>query len=235
MAVVRLGGGVAAASGSAGGIVFSRNRSGPYIRNRSMPVNPGSVFQQNVRFALASLSARWVEVLTAAQRASWEQYALQVPLPGPLGDPRNVGGIGMFQRSNTPRVAFPDPTPTNIDDAPTLFDLGTFTPITPATASESTQQITILFTNTDDWANEDGAVMYVYASRPKNPSINFFKGPYRKAGFVLGNGTTPPTSPLTFDAPFPFVVGHKIFLRVNVSRADGRLASSFRDELTATA
>lgn len=234
MAVIRLGGGVAAASGSVGGTVFSRNRSGPYIRNRSVPVNPGSTFQQNVRFAVAQLASRWVETLTPAQRASWELYALNVPLPGPLGDPRNVGGIGMYIRSNAPRVAFPEMTPVIIDDAPAIFDLGTFTEPTIESVAPATNEITFAFTNTDDWAGEDGAAMLFYVSRPTNPSINFFKGPYRYCNYVLGNGTTPPTTPTTFFTPFPFEVGQKLHVRVNVTRVDGRLASSFRDSVIAS-
>lgn len=228
MAVIRMGGGVAAASGSVGGTVFSRNRSGPYMRNRSMPINPGSEFQQNVRFAVALLASRWVETLTPAQRAAWEAYALNVPLTGPLGDPRNVGGIGMYIRSNAPRVAFPYLTPTVIDDAPTIFDLGTFTQPVIGVADAAADTVSVGYTNTDEWANESGSGMYFYLSRPNNPSINYFKGPYRWCGYVAGDDAVPPVGPIALDAPFPFEVGHKLFLRVNVTRVDGRLASSFR-------
>ncbi len=77
MAIFTPGGGVAAIRGAVGGNVYSANRSGPYIRNRAMPIDPGSARQQAVRFAMASLVTRWVEVLTPAQRASWDKGALR--------------------------------------------------------------------------------------------------------------------------------------------------------------
>ena len=70
--------------------------------------------------------------------------------------------------------------------------------------------------------------MFLYVSRPQNPGINFFKGPYRFAGQILGNSTTPPTSPFAVSVPFPIVTGQKLFARLNVSRADGRLATDTR-------
>jgi hypothetical protein len=70
--------------------------------------------------------------------------------------------------------------------------------------------------------------MFVFASRPQNPSINFFKGPYRIIATIPGADPTPPTSPQSISLAFPVVEGQKVFFRANVTRADGRLASSFR-------
>lgn len=228
MAIFTPGGGVSAIRGSVGGNVYAANRAGPYIRNRAMPINPGSTRQQEVRFAMASLVTRWVETLTAAQRASWETYADAVHLPNSLGFPRNVGGIGMYVRSNVPRISAIAPAQPVVDDAPTIFDLGTFTAPVIGTISEATQNVSWAFDNTDGWATEAGGAMFVYGSRPQNPSINFFKGPYRIIGTIPGADPTPPTSPQTINLAFPVVEGQKIFFRANVTRADGRLASSFR-------
>lgn len=229
MAIFTPGGGVAAIRGSVGGNVYAANRAGPYIRNRSMPINPGSTFQQAVRFAMASLVTRWVEVLTPAQRAAWETYADAVHLPNSLGFPRNVGGIAMYVRSNVPRISAIAPAQPVVDDAPTIFDLGTFTAPVVGVVSEATQNVSWAFTNTDGWAIEAGGARFVYGSRPQNPSVNFFKGPYRMIGTVPGADPTPPTSPVTMLLAFPVVEGHKVFFRCNITRADGRLASSFRD------
>lgn len=233
MALVILGGAVASASGSVGGVTFSRNRGGAYMRNRTVPVNPGSARQQTVRFAVAQLSTRWVETLTDAQRAAWETYAENVLLPNSLGQMRNVGGLAMYVRSNSPRIGFPDSTLSVVDAAPTTFDLSTYSEPAAGTIAAGAGTVSWGFEETDAWTAEDGASMMVFASRPQNPSVNFFKGPYQPCEAIDG-AVVPPTSPVVMDLPFPVAVGNKVFFRCNVARADGRLASSFRDSGLAT-
>lgn len=221
--------------GSLNGIVFSRNRGGSYFRARAIPVNPNTVEQQRIRSAMAQLSAMWAAVLTDTERASWDTYALNVPLPNSIGNPVNVGGIGMFIRTNVSVVAFFAGGGSILKDAPTTFNLGDFTAPNLATASEATQLISVTFTTTDDWANEDDANMLIYISRPQGPAVNYFKGPYRFAAKVDGDSVTAPTSPEAVTSPFPFVAGQKIFGFIRVIRADGRLSSPFRDVLVAGA
>lgn len=224
MAIIKLGGGVAAASGSLGGITFSRNRGGPYIRSRVVPVNPNTPQQAAIRGFVSQLTSLWVNTLTQALRDTWNLYALNVLLPNPLGEPRNVGGLGMYIRSNVPRLQASLP---RVDPAPIIFDLGDYTvpalgSLTPADTSS------VSFTNTDAWANEDAAGMILYGSRPQNASINFFKGPYRLFDVILGDAITPPTSPQVGTWPFIVGVGQRAFMRAQVTRADGRLSADFR-------
>jgi hypothetical protein len=80
------------------------------------------------------------------------------------------------------------------------------------------------FDNTDTWANEDDAFLLLYTGKPVNDTINFFSGPYRYADQIAGDGTTAPTSPATLAVPFAYVADQKVFTRVRVSRADGRLS-----------
>ncbi len=225
MAIVKLGGGVAAASGSVGGITFSRNRGGPYIRSRVVPVNPNTIFQAAIRGFVAQLTSLWIDTLTLAERDAWNLYALNVPLPNPLGEPRNVGGLGMYVRSNVPRL---QAALTRVDTAPTVFDLGAFTPPTIETLTAPTA-LSLAFTNTDAWATEPGSSMLVYGARAQNPTINFFKGPYRFMGTIDGATPTPPTSPAALVWPFVLTATQNGFLRVQISRADGRLSADFRD------
>jgi hypothetical protein len=67
--------------------------------------------------------------------------------------------------------------------------------------------------------------MFGYISRPQNITKNFFRGPYRYAGKIEGDSVTPPTSPATLVSDFPYAAGQRAFLRVRVSRADGRLSN----------
>ncbi len=215
-------------SGSIGGVTLSRNRGGMYLRGRAIPTNPNSTFQQAVRSAAAQCASLWRNVLTEAQRTGWDLYAENVELPNSLGDPRNVGGLGMYIRSNVPRIASGVAGLVRVDDAPIIFNLGDVGPLTVISATGATDIVSMGFTDTDEWVDEDAAALLVYTSRAKNPSINYFKGPYRFAGAVEGDSTTAPTTPAAITGAFNIDVGNKTFVFARVSRADGRLSTPFR-------
>lgn len=221
---------VAAASGSLGGIVASRNAAGPYLRIRAVPVDPQTTRQVNVRTIMGQLSNRWVNTLNDAQRADWETYATNVPLPARLGGTHVVSGIAMYLRSN---VARRQAGMLTIDTAPIIFDVGEFTPISSLAVTAAGNLIAFAFTPADDWANEDDAAMLVYGGIAVNPTINFFKGPYRFAARIDGDGVTPPTSPSSLASQYAYSLGQKVFVRVIVVRADGR--QSFDQKLNAIA
>ena len=215
-------------SGSVGGLTLSRNRGGMYLRGRAVPTNPNTPFQQAVRSAAAQLASLWRNVLTADQRAAWDLYAENVELPNSLGDPRNVGGLGMYIRSNVPRIASGEADLVRVDDGPIIFNLGDVGALEVISATAATDVVSFGFTDTDEWVDEDAAGLLIYTARAANPSINYFKGPYRFAGAVLGDSTTPPTTPAAIDAAFNIDVANKTFVFARVSRADGRLSTPFR-------
>jgi hypothetical protein len=183
---------------------------------------------------MAQLSSLWADTLTEAQRASWDTYALNVPLPNAHGDPINVGGIGMLQRCNIARLQADEVALPQVLDAPTIYDLGAYSAPKVDSVAESADTVDLSFTDTDAWANETGSAMLVAISRPQNASINYFKGPYRFAKAILGDDATAPTSPATIDAPFPIALGQRVFVYVRVTRLDGRFSASFRDNGLAT-
>lgn len=215
---------IAEGSGSVGGLTFSHNRGGQYIRQRVIPINPNTVQQAAVKGFMASLSNRWVNVLTAPQRAAWDAYANAVQIPDPLGTPRNIGGLAMYNRSNVSRL---QASLARVDPAPSVFDLGDFTAPTITSITASTGIMVLAFTNTDSWATAAGGALLVYASRPQNPTINGFKGPYRFASKVSG-ASTPPTSPSNITLPFPVAAGQRVFLQFRASQSDGRLSGVFQ-------
>lgn len=212
------------ASGSLAGSTYSRNRFGMYVRSRSLPVNPNSPLQVAVRNYMRSLSAMWVDTLTDAERNAWEVYGANVPVKNRVGDNINLTGLNHFIRSNSPRL-LAGLTP--VLSGPTVYQLAALTE-PEFTVTPATDKINVTFSATDAWATESGGALLVFASRPQNPSINFFKGPYRYAGKILGDGTTTPTSPVALDAPFSVEDGQKVFARFAALRADGRVSSPFR-------
>lgn len=206
-------------SGSVGGSVYSHNRSGQYIRARSVPVNPQTDRQLGVRNAVRSLSIAWQNDLTEAQRNGWRTYAHQIAWLNALGDLITLTGLNHYVRSNTQLVTL---NFGRIDDAPVIFDLAAAELVLGCTGSEATQQITITFDDTAAWANEPGAFQHFFLGIPQNESIAFFGGPYRYTLSVAG--VTPAVSPLVATAPWPIAEGQRIWLRSRIMRADGRLS-----------
>lgn len=219
------------ASGSIGGITYSHNAGGQYTRVRRTPTDPGSQPQFTIRSIVGALVNHWVDTLTTAQRNAWATYAANVPINDVFGDPRHRSGINHYVRSNVPRIQAGAP---RVDDGPTIFNLGSYT-LPTITASESTQEISVAFTVADDWVDEDDSYLIAWSSRPQNPTINFFKGPYRLLGSVEGDSAAAPTSPEAIASPFAFVEAQKLFAKFNVSRADGRLSLVTRNFCTAAA
>ena len=216
---------IAQASGSVAGNTFSRNRGGQYIRNRATPINPNTAQQIAVRSAFADLANLWSGTLSQGQRDAWNDYAANVPVLNRLGDSIFLTGFNMYIRSNTSRM---QAGIVRVDDGPTDFTLGSFTPMSSA-AAVTANAVAITFTSSDAWVNEDGAHLMVYTSRSVQPTIDFFKGPFQFAGSVAGDGVTPPTSPVSVTNPFTNTLGNKVYARVRVTRADARLSN---DEIT---
>jgi len=209
------------ASGSVAGLVYSHNRGGNYVRLRKTPTNPNTQYQQAIRGYFAQLAERWSNVLTADQRYAWALYAAQVTVPNPLGDQIYLSGQQHYIRSNTPRL---QASVAAIDDGPTTYNLGEFTPVTLTDADQSDNHFHINFTNTDDWATEVGAYLLAYQSRGLSPTIGFFRGPYRYTGKLAGAAQAP-ASPFVINSVFDLTAGQYLYARVRIARADGRLSA----------
>ena len=137
----------------------------------------------------------------------------------------------MYVRSNVPRLAATLAAASGalaqVDDAPTIYDVGSFTPISIA-VNGATGIGTLTFESADAWDDEDGSALIIQGGLPVNPAVNFYRSPFRYPilPFVLGNSITPPTNPATFVPAFPAVSGQRQYFRVRVSRADGRLSAA---------
>jgi hypothetical protein len=207
-------------SGSVNGLVYSHNRGGNYTRMRKTPVNPATTRQEVVRGLMGLNSNAWVNSLTAAERTTWDTYAFNVPLTGPLGDPRNVGGLGMYQRSNIPRS---QAGLSAVTLAPTIWDTGNPPFVFVPTYDASAGTVSVAFGITEQWYTAPGSLLF-YMSRPQNATINFYKGPWRFVGAI----TPPDLSPQVFGPPLPYTVqaGQVVFTRYRATYDDGRLTQA---------
>lgn len=221
------------ASGSVGGLTYSHTAGGMYMRARSIPVNPNTGNQLDVRAAMTALVTAWTETLSAAQRATWDLYGANTPTTNPLGEQIFLSGQNWYIACNTPRLQAQTklggaPAIARVDSAPIIFDRGTFT--TPTFGATQDVELETSFTNTDAWAGEVGSILLIYEGQPKNPSRNFFNGPYRLIGVVRG-AVIPPTSPVAITAAtiaslgYTFAQDQNLWVAYAVSRADGRLST----------
>lgn len=214
---------IASASGSAGGLTASRNRYGMYFRARVVPVDPSTIRQQFARAFFRTAAVTW-RTLTDVQREGWETYADNTPMQNRLGQTVTLTGFAQFVRTNSASLSIGLGL---IDDPPTVFGLPEFTP--PAIVSIVGTVLTVSFDVGDTWVSEDGSALTVSISRPVSVSVNFFKGPFQKTGLVLGDATTPPTSPAVLSSNFTYTAGQKGFVSFRMMRADGRYSQILID------
>jgi len=225
MALIKFGGGVVGMSGSIAGTTFARNRYGSYARARTKPINPSSARQQAVRGYMATLTSRWSQTLSAAQRTAWNLYGSSVAMLNRLGESVFVTGYSHFIRSNMWRL---DLGQTVVDAGPTVFELpekdGTLT----VAFSEATQDATLTFDDGADWCSEDNAGLMILEGSPQNPQRNFFAGPFKGRSAKMGNSVAPTTSPQTYSTIHVVTELQKVWIQCRILRADGRLSQPFR-------
>lgn len=223
---------IASASGSVGGLTFSRNRSGQYCRRRSVPVNPGSPQQSITQGLFSLLVTAWTQELTQTQRDGWDTWAINTPQFDALGQPITITGQNAYIKMNSLRMQNLE---SRIDDAPAVFAGASLTPPTLTVADVSGQTLTVTFDNTDQWAGAVGGGLAIYMGRPQNPSVQFFKGPYRRDIRIAG-AAVPPTSPQSgISAIFPFVLNQRIHVAFRCYNADGRISAQTRSSVISTA
>jgi len=227
MALTKFGGGITQMSGSIAGNTFAKNRYGSYVRARTKPVNPNTARQVVVRSAMALLTARWSQILTAVQRTAWNLYGSSVAMKNRLGETIFLTGFNHYIRSN---MLLQQSGLTLIDDGPVIFELPAADPTFAITASEGTQTISYTFDNTLLWANEVGGYMFKFQGQPQNAQRNFFDGPWRLHGKIDGAGTPPSSPDAQASPPFAIAELQHLFCYVRILRADGRLSQPFRHD-----
>lgn len=227
MALIKFGGGVVGMAGKIAGNVYARNRYGQYARSWAKPTNPRTALQTAVRALASTLGDAWQSALTDAQREAWRDYAAAVPMKNRLGETMLLSGFNHYYRSNAALLNAGLP---RVDDGPTVLSLPAQDPTFAIAATAATGQIAVTFDDTADWVSEDDAALMLSIGAPQNSNIQFFGGPWRYAGNILGDNGTPLTSPQNVATPFALTAGQKVFARARIVRADGRLSEFFRDD-----
>ena len=211
MAIVRGAYGGGQIKGSISGTTFQQGPYGTVIRNRTVPVNPQSPKQVIVRTSMATLSFRWSNILTTAQRSAWDAYAALTPLPDRFGQLVPTKGRQMFLRYNVAAFALSLPI---VDAAPATPGEAA-APIYSATLSVGgARQID---TATPVLALNDFIIWRL--SLPTGLARNFYKAPFS----FITIATFGTVFPLALTMPFPLSVGQKYFFAARLFQADGKV------------
>lgn len=195
-----------ALSGSAGGITASHNKGGQYFRLRSIPTNPSSTKQQEVRAILASQSQGWAD-RTDAERNAWENWAQENTITNALGDSILMSGHQAYIKLNS-----------RLDlDGDTLL---TVPPIINAPAAlESAVQaadigvgaVDLTFTATPLPAT---VKLWMTAAVTNSPGISFIKNLLRFVGTSAAAETSPFDNQTLIEAVFgALIVGQTLTVR----------------------
>ena len=207
MALITFGAAVSNISGSVGGTTFARNRGGAYMRSRTVPLNPKSPSQFDVRLQFGALAQAWSADLDEAQRSSWDSYAIGTPIVNKLGQERLLSGINWFVGNNALNQAVGAP---RIDTASSSNGVGSAFGLT-VEPNAATNTFDITGFGGIQTLPASGRGLLVQISRPQSGGVNFFAGPFRQAfGQVLTDVTTP-----ILGIPLPFAAqpGQVLFFR----------------------
>lgn len=186
-------------SGSQGNTTFSHNRSGSYIRNRVIPVNPNTTSQTAARSAFTSFSQNWRD-LSQSDQSSWVSLADIDPIEDRQGQSIVLSGIAYYTRFNMRRrsVAL-----ARLDTAPALVEVPPA--VTAATFVLSGGGDSMAWTPT---VSDGSATNFqqLLATPPVSNGINFFgRGDFRN--FDLIAGTDPAVPPEQLEIPYAVVFG----------------------------
>lgn len=227
MAKIQFGNIVADARNSVGGVVYSRNTWGAYIRQKVSPVQPRTSRQQDTRASLTQLSKMWGTELTEEQREAWRQFGAAFPITDVFGNTVALTGIAAFQRINRVRMELGlspllDP-PANMDVTPpdsASLDLS-------YTGTPPTLSIKVVFAPSPA---PSGHHVEVFATKPLSAGRAFVSSDLRLVAISPAGQASPFDITAAYKAKFGEpAVGSKIFVEVRfVNEENGALSRGLR-------
>lgn len=170
MAKIKFGMMMTDARGKLGGQVFSKNRSGAYVRTKVSPVNAQTARQTFVRSLLSSISQAW-SGLTQEVRAGFDGAVAQWSTTDVFGDIKNPTGKNLFTRLNINLV---NAGLAQITDVPDKLDVPSFGDFV---AEDDTGALAL-----SGFPVDANARLVVFATAPQSAGTSYYKGKYRQIG-----------------------------------------------------
>lgn len=205
--------------GKVGGVVWSRNKGGPYLRLRSTPTNPNSSRQQSARNYVGACAAAWSDLLTEAEREQWREWAETNSWKNSLGIDIFLTALDWYTMVNS-RL---------LDAGATMIvapgDLSAPAPLTTMTITIPTvTTIAVAFTP----VLPTGCRLFAWGSGP----LPIGQNPNFKQARLIGYSAANATTPVTLVLPYTVATGLKLKVFVGVLSAKGRPSTMLQDEET---
>ncbi len=222
MAKIKFGMMMTDARGKLGGQVFSKNRSGAYVRTKVTPVNPRTISQQDNRSALGMFSAMWSS-LTEAQRNAWNGAVEQWQKTNVFGDLQKPTGKNLFTGLNKVRnILYPALAVMNVPPSKTEFQPFT---INTAIYDVSSNTLSIAYRE----GSTGGAQFRVRATPPVSQGTTYVKNLLRDIGsaftvFVVEGTEIGPAYIAKFGQ---LQLGDKVYLEITPCAENGQLGVPF--------
>lgn len=165
---------------------------------------------------MKSLVSLFSSTLSGTQRASFQTYAENVTTTDSLGNTIKLSGQNWYVSQNSLRQLAGR---SRVDTCSSNFTLTTFTLPTGTIAANATNG-TFGYNLSDEWNTTTNGALLLFASRPQNGGVTFFKGPFQQMATIAGGAAV-----ATAVATLPFhagTAGSKIFIRAVATAPDGR-------------
>ena len=191
------------ARGSVGPFTFSRNRDGPYVRDRTVPIDPASAAQQFWRSLTRLESDRWRRFVSPAEKAYWRAYADAVPRHDALGQAFNDQPRNWYMACNMQRVYAGHPS---IYAGPREHRRTALSPYV-AQYENFLNLVFVWPVVTDEWRQLLTDLFIIYIGKEVSLNVNYYKGPWRKLGKITGTQMLP----ATFLSPWRLRPGYQFY------------------------
>lgn len=211
-------------SGSQAATTASRNRYGQYKRTRSIPVNPNTVSQAQMRARFGDNSQGW-RSLTDAQRAGWKSLGESISRNDSLGQAYTLTGPQAYIMVNNNNL---DTGNAVVSAAPALLTPGGLETLTVTTTGGT---LSAAYTGTPLGA---GCKLLIYASPQRSAGRNFEQD-FRLIHVSAAAAASPANILSAYTAKFGApVVGNKIFFSAQVYQG-GFLSAPIQASVVVTA
>ena len=198
---------IGAISGSIGGTTYSKNRYGLYIRNRSIPTNPGTQYQFIQRGIIASISQAWRNI-EEQERIAWKTWAQNNPVMDALGNSQVLTGHAAFVKINARLSASGD---TLLDKPPVATQLTQVLTLS-MTADIGAGAFALTFTPTPVGANYRAVF---YGALVSSIGVNYIGNQWKKLEISAKNVATGVDLQSKFEERFGTLqVGQKVFVKM---------------------
>lgn len=126
MAIITLAAPISGIRGKVGGIIYSANKAGPFVKSWARGSNPRTFLQTVHRSSLSGFAIAW-KTLSGSEQSAWDTYAAlpAQDLTNSLGETYSISGFNWYIRINLNRLsagdAFTKIAPTlTVPTAPTI-------------------------------------------------------------------------------------------------------------------